>query len=206
MERDQRRSLPLPGTAASRTMEAAILEPQRAEEEPGNSRKRILSFSSETPYRRYFGMEVLDHAENAVNLDRLNGSGVLLFNHDVNRVLGKVLRAWVENGRGYAEVEFDTDEDTEKVFGKVESGTLKTTSVRYTVDTWETVKAGAATADGRFTGPCEIARKWTPLEVSIVSVPADATVGVGRSEGDGPDLSLYERQIQININRMGGSQ
>lgn len=206
MERDQRRSLPLPGTAASRTMEAAILEPQRAEEEPGNSRKRILSFSSETPYRRYFGMEVLDHAENAVNLDRLNGSGVLLFNHDVNRVLGKVLRAWVENGRGYAEVEFDTDEDTEKVFGKVESGTLKTTSVRYTVDTWETVKAGAATADGRFTGPCEIARKWTPLEVSIVSVPADATVGVGRSEGDGLDLSLYERQIQININRMGGSQ
>lgn len=206
MERDQRRSLPLPGAAASRTMEAAILEPQRAEEGPENSRKRILSFSSETPYRRYFGMEVLDHAENAVNLDRLNGSGVLLFNHDVNRVLGKVLRAWVENGRGYAEVEFDTDGDAEKIFGKVASGTLKTTSVRYTVDTWETVKAGAATADGRFAGPCEIARRWTPLEVSIVSVPADATVGVGRSEGDGLDLSLYERQIQININRMGGSQ
>ncbi|MCI8689180.1 MAG: caudovirus prohead protease [Oscillibacter sp.] len=187
-------------------MEAAILEPQRAEEEPENSRKRILSFSSETPYRRYFGMEVLDHAENAVNLDRLNGSGVLLFNHDVNRVLGKVLRAWVENGRGYAEVEFDTDGDAEKIFGKVASGTLKTTSVRYTVDTWETVKAGAATADGRFAGPCEIARRWTPLEVSIVSVPADATVGVGRSEETVPDLSLYERQIQININRMGGSQ
>lgn len=206
MERDQRKSLPLPGAAASRTMEAAILEPQRAGEEPETSRKRILSFSSETPYRRYFGMEVLDHGEGAVNLDRLNGSGVLLFNHDVNRVLGKVLRAWVENGRGYAEVEFDTDGDAEKIFGKVASGTLKTTSVRYTVDTWETVKAGAATADGRFAGPCEIARRWTPLEVSIVSVPADATVGVGRSEGDGLDLSLYERQIQININRMGGSQ
>ena len=206
MERDQRKSLPLPGAAASRTMEAAILEPQRAGEEPETSRKRILSFSSETPYRRYFGMEVLDHAENAVNLDRLNGSGVLLFNHDVNRVLGKVLRAWVENGRGYAEVEFDTDGDAEKIFGKVASGTLKTTSVRYTVDTWETVKAGAATADGRFAGPCEIARRWTPLEVSIVSVPADATVGVGRSEETVPDLSLYERQIQININRMGGSQ
>ena len=206
MERDQRKSLPLPGAAASRTMEAAILEPQRAGEEPETSRKRILSFSSETPYRRYFGMEVLDHGEGAVNLDRLNGSGVLLFNHDVNRVLGKVLRAWVENGRGYAEVEFDTDGDAEKIFGKVASGTLKTTSVRSTVDTWDTVKAGAATADGRFAGPCEIARRWTPLEVSIVSVPADATVGVGRSEGDGLDLSLYERQIQININRMGGSQ
>ena len=47
-----------------------------------------------------------------------------------------------------------------------------------------------------------IARKWTPLEVSIVSVPADATVGVGRSDAGPPDLSVYERQIQINNNKM----
>lgn len=158
------------------------METVRAAEETETSRKLILSFSSETPYRRFFGMEILDHGEGAVDLGRLNGSGVLLFNHDVDKVLGKVLRAWVENGKGYAEVEFDTDEDAEKIFGKVRSGTLKTTSVRYQVDTWEEVKSGAASTDGRFTGPCSIARKWTPLEVSIVSVPADATVGVGRSE------------------------
>ena len=171
------------------------------EEEAENSRKRILSFSSETPYRRYFGMEILDHGKDAADLGRLNESGVLLFNHDVDQVLGKVLRAWMENGRGYAEVEFDTDEDAEKIFGKVQSGTLKTTSVRYRVDAWEEVKAGAVSADGRFTGPCQIARKWTVLEISIVSVPADATVGVGRSDNGPPDLSLYERQIQINKNR-----
>lgn len=175
------------------------LEPQRAEET--ESRKRILSFSSETPYRRYFGMEILDHDSGAADLGRLNASGVLLFNHDVDQVLGKVLRAWVENGKGYAEVEFDADEDAEKIFGKVQSGTLKTTSVRYRVDAWEEVKAGASSADGRFQGPCMIARKWTPLEVSIVSVPADATVGVGRSEAERPDLSFYERQVQVNINR-----
>lgn len=81
-----------------------------------------------------------------------------------------------------AEVEFDTDDDAEKIFGKVKSGTLKTTSVRYSVDSWEEVVAGKTSADGRFTGPCQIARKWTPLEVSIVSVPADATVGVGRAD------------------------
>lgn len=176
------------------------MEPAR-KEEAENSRRRILSFSSETPYRRYFGMEILDHGKGAVDLGRLNESGVLLFNHDVDQVLGKVLRAWVENGKGYAEVEFDTDEDAEKIFGKVQSGTLKTTSVRYRVDAWEEVKAGAKSADGRFQGPCMIARKWTPLEVSIVSVPADATVGVGRSESESPDLSFYERQVQVNINR-----
>lgn len=178
------------------------METVRTADETETSRKLTLSFSSETPYRRFFGMEILDHSEGAVDLGRLNGSGVLLFNHDVDKVLGKVLRAWVENGKGYAEVEFDTDEDAEKIFGKVRSGTLKTTSVRYRVDAWEEVKAGTASADGRFAGPCSIARKWTPLEVSIVSVPADATVGVGRSETGIPDLSFYERQVQANINRL----
>lgn len=186
------------GRQSNRTMAAGILTPERSASE-ADSRRRTISFSSETPYRRYFGMEVLDHAEGALDLSRLNETGVLLFNHDVDQVLGKVVRAWVENDRGMAEVEFDTDSDAEKIFEKVKSGTLKTTSVRYNVDSWEEVKAGAVSADGRFTGPCSIARKWTPLEVSIVSVPADATVGVGRSEAE--DISLYERQIQINKNR-----
>ena len=114
-----------------------------------------------------------------------------------------MIRAWVENHRGMAEVEFDTDEEAEKIFGKVKSGTLKTTSVRYSVDAWEEVVAGKTSADNRFTGPCQIARKWTPLEVSIVSVPADATVGVGRAEETVPPAAsyeLYEKQIQINRN------
>ena len=169
-----------------------------------DSRRRTISFSSEEPYRRWFGMEILDHAENALDLSRLNEVGVLLFNHDTDKVVGKVIRAWVENHRGMAEVEFDTDDDAEKIFGKVKSGTLKTTSVRYSVDSWEEVVAGTTSADGRFTGPCQIARKWTPLEVSIVSVPADATVGVGRADdpeqATAKDLSVYEKQIQINKN------
>ena len=172
------------------------------ENEDQDSRRRIISFSSETPYTRWFGVEILDHADGAVDLSRLNQVGVLLFNHDTDVVLGKVIRAWVENGRGMAEVEFDTDDDAEKIFGKVKSGTLKTTSVRYSVDAWEEVAAGKQSADGRFTGPCQIARRWTPLEVSIVSVPADATVGVGRSDGqtNTTPLSLYEKQVQINKN------
>lgn len=172
----------------------------RAAEEP-ESRRRILSFSSEEPYRRWFGIEILDHGENAVDLRRLNEVGVLLFNHDTDEVVGKVLRAWIEGNRGMAEVEFDTDADAEKIFRKVESGTLKTTSVCYAVDNWEDVAVGKTSEDGRFTGPCRIAKKWTPMEISIVSVPADPTVGVGRSEnGENPNLDVYERQLQINQN------
>lgn len=173
------------------------------EGEEDSSRRRILSFSSEEPVDRYFGPEILDHSGDAVNLQRLNEIGVLLFNHDTDKVVGRILRAWVENGRGMAEVEFDTDAAAETVFQKVRSGTLKTTSVRYRVDRWEIVEAGKTSGDGRFTGPCSIARKWTPVEVSIVSVPADPTVGVGRSEGEEAlPLDLWERQIQINQNKM----
>lgn len=176
----------------------AVLE--RAEKEE-NSRRLTVSFSSEVPYTRYWGPEILDHSEGAVDLTRLNEVGVLLFNHDTDYILGKVLRAWIEDNRGMAEVEFDTDEEAEKIFKKVQNQTLKTTSVRYFVDVWEEVAAGKKSEDGRFTGPCSIAKKWTPLEVSIVSVPADATVGVGRSEQETvPDLSVYERQIQANRN------
>lgn len=207
MERQQPSKTPVPSQRNDRnhgTRSMGQILVRQADDQ--DSRKRTISFSSEEPYRRWFGMEILDHADGAVDLERLNTVGVLLFNHNTDKVVGKVNRAWVENHRGMAEVEFDTDDDAEMIFGKVKSGTLKTTSVRYDVDAWEEVVAAKTSADGRFTGPCQIARKWTPLEVSIVSVPADATVGVGRSEENpqsaaAPDLSLYERQIQINQNK-----
>lgn len=177
----------------------------RAVEGEGNERKRIISFSSEEPYDRWFGPEILSHAEGAIDLSRLNEIGVLLFNHKRDYVIGKIIEAWVEDNKGYAEVEFDSDEDAEKIFQKVKSETLRGSSVSYKVDSWESVAAGKTSADGRFKGPCEIAVKWMPLEISVVSVPADATVGVGREFEEEPEicrqnvpLSLLERQLEIN--------
>ena len=163
----------------------------------GKDRTFIVSFSSEEPYERWFGMEILDHTPGAIDLERLNSIGVLLFNHDVNKVCGKIIRAWIENARGYAEVEFDTDEFAELIYQKVKSGTLKATSVRYSVDAWEEVAAGKTSSTGKYTGPCSVAVKWMPLEVSIVSVPADATVGVGRSY-ESEETSVEEKTLSID--------
>ena len=179
----------------------------RAMEGEGNERKFRLSFSSEEPYERWWGTEILEHKEGSMDLTRLNSIGCLLFNHDRDRVIGKVLRAWVENGRGEAEVEFDTDADSETIFQKVSGGSLKGVSVGYQVSNWEDVAANKKSSDGRFTGPCSIATRWMPYEISIVSVPADATVGVGRSKEDqkpqeeGVSSFYYcEKQLQINKN------
>ena len=91
----------------------------RAVEGTGRERTFRLSFSSEAPYDRWFGTEILDHSEGAVNLERLNSIGVILYNHDRDAVIGKVERAWLENGRGEAEITFDSDEESEKIYQKV---------------------------------------------------------------------------------------
>ena len=179
----------------------------RAVEGEGNERRFILSFSSEQAYERWWGTEILDHSEGCVDLTRINEIGCVLFNHKRDAVIGKVLRAWIENGRGLAEIEFDTDEESEKIYQKVKSGTLKGVSVGYSVSVWEEVAANKISSDGRFRGPAEIAKKWEVLEISIVSIPADSTVGVGRAEGNTGWLpEFYGRQFIVNKNRTGGNK
>ena len=119
----------------------------------GNERTFELSFSSEEPYTRWFGPEILDHAEGCVDLERLNSIGCLLFNHNRDKVVGKIQKAWIEDNRGKAEVVFDNDEASDVIYQKVKSGTLKGVSVGYVVDSWEEVNPGKESADGRFTGP-----------------------------------------------------
>lgn len=174
----------------------------RAIEGEGNERKFILSFSSEEPYERWYGTEILDHSDTAVDLKRIQEIGCLLFNHNRDEVIGKITKAWIENNRGMAEVEFDTDEKSEIIYQKVKSGTLKGVSVGYNIDAWEEVLANKQSADGKVTGPAFIARKWAPYEISIVSVPADPTVGVGRDLENRKlrTLDWFERQLQINKN------
>ena len=108
----------------------------------GNERKFILSFSSEEPYERWWGIEILDHSEGAVDLTRLNEIGVLLYNHNRDKVIGKINRAWIEEMRGMAEVEFDADDESELIYQKVAGGTLKGVSVGYQIDSWEEVMPG----------------------------------------------------------------
>lgn len=148
-----------------------------------DSRTVELSFSSETPYGRWFGDEILCHDEECINLERFNnGLGTLLFNHDRDAVVGHIEKVWIEDNRGKALVRFDEDEQSETIFQKVQSGTLQGVSVGYAIYRYEVLEdEDTKSTNGRFNGPAYVVTDWEPLEISIVSVPADATVGVGRS-------------------------
>lgn len=170
----------------------------------GDSRKLTLSFASETPYERWFGPEVLCVDETAMNMQRFqDGLGCLLFNHDRDKVIGKIERAWIEDNRAYADVTFDDDEFADSIFNKVKSGTLKGVSVGYRVGEYTEVRIDEDFAQGRIKGPCYVASKWEPYEISIVSVPADTTVGVNRSLNDFNVVSMVKEK---EISEMEGNQ
>lgn len=163
-----------------------------------------LSFSSEKPVTRWYGEEVLSHKAGAVKLERINSTGCLLFNHDRNRVIGKVVKARIKGRRGVATVQFDEDEESTIIFNKVRSGSLRGTSVSYIIHEMErrSKKEQGQTRD------IYTATSWEPTEISIVSVPADPSVGVGRSiiEADTGSLNRFKHQLKINENILTGGR
>jgi HK97 family phage major capsid protein len=131
-----------------------------------------FSFSSEVPVARFFGDEVLSHAESAVDLGRMNDGAPLLWNHDPDRQIGVVERAWVDGKkRGMVRVRFSRSAFAEEKLQDVRDGILRNVSVGYRINDAAVIRDGEGI----------IATSWTPYEVSMTPVPADASVGVGRS-------------------------
>ena len=137
-------------------------------------------FSSEYPVARYFGNEVLQHDASSVDLSRLNDAAPLLFNHDPDKVIGVVERAWIDGKakRGYAAVKFSRNAFAQEVLADVKDGVLRNVSFGYAINEME------QRGSGDF-----VATSWAPYEVSVVSIPADPTVGVGRSLETDPAAS-----------------
>ena len=129
-------------------------------------------FSSEYPAARYFGNEILSHDRSAADLSRLNDGAPLLFNHDPNKVIGVVERAWIDSQkkRGYAKVRFSRNAFAQEVLADIQDGIMRNVSFGYQINKLE------ERGGGDF-----IATSWTPYELSAVSIPLDPTVGVGRA-------------------------
>lgn len=136
-----------------------------------------VAFSSEESVRRWFGDEVLSHAQGAVDLSRLNDGGAVLFNHDWDDQIGIIERAWIDaDKRGRALVRFGNGTKATEKFQDVQDGILRHISVGYRVE--DMVLDNPDTDDE---GYRYIVTRWMPYEISFVTVPADPTVGVGRS-------------------------
>ena len=158
-----------------RDLEGQLLKRSEVVDFEVSEEERSISFpfSSELGVTRYFGNEILEHTRDAVDLNRLNDGAPLLWNHDPDRVLGVVRSAKIgDDKRGYAEVKFSRNDFATQVWADIEGGILRNVSVGYQIKDMEQ------------RGEDYVATSWEPYEVSIVSIPADNSVGVGRSLDD----------------------
>ena len=157
----------------------------------GKGRTFEFPFSSEYPVERYFGKEVLKHDDRSVDFSRLNsGAAPLLWNHDPDRHIGIVERAYIDKDtkRAYAKVRFSRNKFASEVLDDVKDGILRGISFGYQIKNMEE-------EDGTF-----IADDWAVHEVSITPIPAAPTVGIGRSLiSSNEDLSDPSQPNTINI-------
>ena len=138
------------------------------------SRRVRMSLSSEMPVERSFGMEVLEHSEKAVDMSRLgSGHSPLLLDHDMTKQIGVVETAYLDSAdkKLRAVVRFGNSALAREVYDDVKDGIRSNVSIGYVVRNM--VAEGA-------NGTVRV-NDWQPYEASIVSVPADAGVGVNRS-------------------------
>jgi HK97 family phage major capsid protein/HK97 family phage prohead protease len=127
------------------------------------------SVSSELPvFRPGLGREILLHGPDNIDLQRQPLP--LITSHDAGalpvgvvdnlRVIGKKLRGTLR---------FGTSARAQEIWRDVQAGVIRNLSIGYEI------------IQGHAQGQDYIVSKWRPFEVSLVAVPADPTVGIGRS-------------------------
>jgi HK97 family phage major capsid protein len=142
-----------------------------------------LAFSSETPVQRWWGEETLSHDPAHVRLGRLNDGGALLWNHTWDDQRGVTESARIDSDRkGRALVRFGTSAAAEELWQDVKNRIKRHVSVGYFIHAMQLVEVVEELERWLITD-------WEPYEISIVSVPADTAVGIGRAA----DIPAMER-------------
>jgi len=157
--------------AGERVTRADAME---ARVESVDDRRVSMSISSEMPVGRSYGEEVLDHNPQSSDLSFLNsGRAPLLMDHDPERQIGVIESVSLDGSarKLRATVRFGKSALASEVYGDVADLIRGNVSIGYSIA--KMVKEN----DGR----TYRATNWRPVEVSIVSIPADVSVGVGRS-------------------------
>ena len=156
-----------------RVFRSAVFERQSIMDE---QRRATLAFSSEMSVDRGWGIEILDHSPESIDMEFIgSGRAPLLVDHEMADQVGVVEQIALGTDRvARAVVRFGKSARAEEIWQDVKDGIRSNVSVGYVIN--------EMVSDGK-KGDREIFRatRWMPLEISIVSIPADTSVGVGRS-------------------------
>jgi len=144
-----------------------------------------ISFSSENPITRWGESEILDHSGGSVRLDRAKSDGPLLMDHNWSDQIGTIDEIGVADRVGRAVVRFGKSARATEIFNDVIDGIRKSISVGYRI--YKVIHEQMSEDEPDVYRVMD----WEPLEISFVSVPADVSIGVGRT-ADGESKNNYE--------------
>jgi len=161
---------------------------KRAEEDSSENLVLEFPFSSEEPYARSSWtrddpwVEVLGHKSGEVDLTRLNAGAPIFINHGNGKTedvpyltVGITEKAWIEGGRGWVRAKFSRREGMRPILQDIQDGIIPNVSTGYRINSRTLTKRNTETPDEyRVTS-------WLPMEITLCDIPADATVGIGRS-------------------------
>jgi HK97 family phage major capsid protein len=141
-----------------------------------DARTVSLAFSTEAPYERWFGVEILDHSPESVDLSRM-GNIPLLLDHNPEKLIGTIENISIGPDRvGRAVARFGRSALAEEAFRDMQDGIRPSISVGYIVNK---MKEETPARDGK---PAVMrVNDWQVLEISSVAIPADPYAGLGRS-------------------------
>ena len=150
---------------------------------PDASGRIPVVFSSEYAVERYDWwadqryLEVLDHSPNAIDMTRAANGLPFLDSHEMRAQLGRVENIGRrEDGKLAGWLRFSQRQEAQDYRQDILDGIRGEVSVGYRID------PASIDIDTRNDAvPTYTVRKWTPIEVSGVSIPADPTVGAFRS-------------------------
>ena len=143
-----------------------------------DNRRIRIGLTSETPVERSFGLEVLDHNPESIDMSFLrSGRAPLLDGHDVTKVVGVVESAEIDetNRRTVATVRFSESPLGTELWNDVVSGIRQNISCGYEITNMTRDESGETPL---------VRCAFRPLEASLVSLPADTNpqIGLGRSK------------------------
>ncbi|WP_265658362.1 phage major capsid protein [Francisella philomiragia] len=164
----------------------------------------VISCSSENPITRNFNFDghkytdirILQHSIENVDLSRFKNKAPVLFQHKQEAPIGVVEDCWLENRKLFAKVKISQSEEAQKIYQQIKEGVLNKTSIGAIADDSD-VKTERA--DNTYTETTTI-KRWTPIEVSIVTVPADDSVGIEKRS-----LQIQQNFTQANYSEKSNS-
>ena len=168
-------------------------------------REVTFAASSDVQLHRngWFGsyLEKLEHTDDAVDASFIRqGDAPILYDHcrRISDIAGKINGYEIRNGRLYVRAFFADDIPEQKdAADRIAAGAITAVSVGWDynpadvdVRDWEHMTTAEKDTGAEYAVDY---RKWKPMEVSLVSIPADDTVGMGR----GMPVASYTRDKDI---------